>query len=108
MNSNKKNIVDVAAAKVAAGRMLEEWSWWKVAIKEDLKREHLAKYAAAYTICRVFLETFLKARYPAGVPMNVLKDVLAIMSDMEKIEKVSESSMEKLLRDIDQLERDAA
>jgi hypothetical protein len=49
MASNKKDTIDVAAAKVAAGRMLEEWSWWKAAAKEDLKREHLAKYAAAYT-----------------------------------------------------------
>ncbi len=108
MASNKKDTIDVAAAKVAAGRMLEEWSWWKAAAKEDLKREHLAKYAAAYTICRVFLETFLKARYPAGLPSKVLNDVITIMGDMEKIEKVSESSMEKLLRDIDQLEKDAA
>lgn len=109
MGLNKTHMIDVAAAKVAVALMFEEWNWWKMAGQEELKREHLAKYAAAYTICRVFLKTFLHQLYPQNkLPTKIEKNLSQVFQDMEKIENMSESNVEKLLRDIDRLTKEAA
>ncbi len=109
--SSKNHSVEanLAGAKAAARIMLAEWARWKAAQDSSLKTQSIAKYAAAVTSCKVFIENYLKHVYPnQNVPQKILRDVQAIVNDIDLIEKVSEERLQKIFKDIDQLSKDAA
>jgi hypothetical protein len=100
---------NLAAAKAAARQMQAEWIRWKGAKDLTIRDQCLAKYAAAYTSCKVYIENFLKHLYPAQkLPPKITQDIRSIVSDMEPIEKMNEQLLQKVFKDIDQLSRDAA
>lgn len=100
---------NLTAAKIAARKMQAEWVKWKNAKEQETKDQSIAGYAAAYTGCKVYIENFLKHLYPNEiVPAKVAQDVKAIVSDMQAIERMNEQLLQKVFKDIDQLQRDAA
>ncbi|MBS0615124.1 MAG: hypothetical protein JSR58_01055 [Verrucomicrobia bacterium] len=100
---------NLAAAKAAARQMQAEWMHWKKSADEQAKLQCIAKYAAAYTSCVVYIENYLKHLYPTQkVPAKVTQDVRNIVSDMEAIEKMNDTLLQKVFKDIDQLAKDAA
>lgn len=100
---------NLAAAKAAARQMQAEWTRWKGARDENTKTQCLSKYSAAFTSCKVYLENYLKHMYPnEKVPPKVAQDVRSIATDMDRIENMNETMMQKVFRDIDQLAKDAA
>ncbi len=101
---------NIAAAKTAGRQMQAEWVRWKNAKEAHQKRESLAKYAAAYTSCKVYIENYLKHLYPneKNMPNKIKQDIQAIVADMESIERINETLLQKFFRDLDQLNRDAA
>lgn len=101
--------VNLAAAKTAARQMQAEWTRWKGAKDEKMKSQALSKYSAAFTSCKVYLENYLKHMYPnEKVPPKIAQDVRSIAADMDRIENMNETMMQKVFKDIDQLARDAA
>lgn len=110
MGSKNPSIgANLAAAKAAARQMQAEWTRWKGSKDENMKNRCLSKYSAAFTSCKVYLENYLKQLYPHGkIPQKISQDVHRLASDMERIENMSEATMQKVFKDIDQLERDAA
>ncbi|MFS8564417.1 MAG: hypothetical protein LVR00_09010 [Rhabdochlamydiaceae bacterium] len=100
---------NLAGAKAAARKMMAEWARWKSTHDAAEKQECLAKYAAAVTSCKVFIENYLKRLYPNELlPAKVSKDIQNIVSDIEQIESISEKQFQKIFKDIDQLSKDAA
>lgn len=100
---------NLAAAKAAARQMQAEWMRWKKSADPQAKTQCIAKYAAAYTSCKVYIENFLKHLYPTNkVPPKITQDVHNIVLDMEAIEKMDEPRLQKVFKDIDQLAKDAA
>jgi len=101
---------NLAAAKAAARQMQAEWVHWKGAKEEKTKQECLAKYSAAYTSCKVYIENYLKRLFPneKRMPPKVAQDIRSIVGDMETIDRMNEGLLQKIFKDIDQLSRDAA
>lgn len=110
MKSKNPSIeANLAGAKSAARKMMAEWARWKSVQSEKEKQECIAKYAAAVTSCKVFIENYLKKLYPNEItPTKVSKDIQSIISDIDQIEKIGERQFQKIFKDIDQLSRDAA
>lgn len=109
-NKNPSIEANLAAAKTAANQMFAEWTRWRAASDTNIKQECLAKYAAAFTLCKVFIENYLKRLYPneASLPPKLAQDVRQLVTDMESISQVTQAQLQKIQRDIDQLSRDAA
>jgi hypothetical protein len=42
------------------------------------------------------------------MPMKIAQDIRNIVNDMDRIEKVNDKMLQKAIKDIDQLSRDAA
>lgn len=100
---------NLAAAKAAARQMQAEWTRWNKSQDTQAKMQCIAKYAAAYTSCVVYIENYLKHLYPAQkMPPKVAQDVHNIVADMQAIEKMNEALLQKVFKDIDQLAKDAA
>jgi Na+/phosphate symporter len=110
MKSKNPSIeANLAGAKAAARKMMAEWARWKLAHSEKEKQEYIAKYTAAVTSCKVFIENYLKRLYPNEItPAKISKDIRRIISDIDQIEKINERLFQKIFKDIDQLSRDAA
>jgi hypothetical protein len=108
----KQNSVqaNLSAAKLAVEEMTKQWNKWKKAQNEQSKLLCIGAYAAAFTSCKVYIENYLKHKYPneKNLPMQVLDDIRNFVKDMEVIEKVNEKVLQKVLKDIDQLGRHAA
>lgn len=101
--------VNLSAAKTAANQMLAEWTRWNSSNDPNTKQECLVKYAAAFTVCKVFIENYLKKMFPGeNIPTKLAQDVRQLVTDMESIHKVSQAQLQKIHRDIDQLSKDAA
>jgi hypothetical protein len=109
MGKNPSLEANLAAAKAAARQMRTEWAQWRSAKDASSKSDSIAKYAAAYTSCKVYIENYLKHRYPDGkVPPQVWEDIRALVADMEAIEKVNETMLQKVCKDIEQIQTHAA
>ena len=110
MTSKNSSIeANIAGAKSAARQMMAEWARWRSAKDEAAKRKSIARYTAAVTSCKVYIENYLKHLYPnEQMPKNVYQDVRNIVSDIDAIERINETKFQKMFRDIDQLNRDAA
>lgn len=102
--------INLSIAKMAVEFMIKYWANWKKTNKLDDQLECIANYTAAFTICKVYLENFLKHLYPneRSMPLNIARDVRNIVMDMDAIEKVNNKMLKKAIRNIDQLKRDAA
>ncbi len=108
-NKNPSVEVNLSAAKTAANQMLAEWTRWNASQDPKVKHECLAKYTAAFTICKVFIENYLKKLYPGEtLPPKMAQDIRQLVTDMESIYQVSQAQLQKIHRDIDQLSKDAA
>lgn len=90
--------------------MMKSWNHWKNARDERAKFECIASYAAAFTSCKVYIENYLKRLYPneKRIPIKIAQDIRNIVNDMDRIEKVNDNMLQKAIRDIEQLSRDAA
>ncbi len=110
MTHNSSLEANIAAAKTAVHEMMKSWNHWKNARDERAKYDCIAAYAAAFTSCKVYIENYLKRIYPSerNMPMKVAQDIRNIVSDMDRIEKVNDKMLQKAIKDIDQLSRDAA
>jgi len=111
MNRKNQSIeANLAAAKMAGRQMQAEWTRWRAAKDGQTKHDCQAKYAAAYTTCKVYIENYLKHLFPdeKHLPPKIKQDIWNIVSDMESIERMNETLIQKMFRDIDQLGRDAA
>ena len=110
MTHNSSLEANIAAAKTAVNEMMKNWNHWKNARDERAKYECIAAYAAAFTSCKVYIENYLKRLYPSEkkMPMKVAQDIRNIVNDMDRIEKVNDKMLQKAIKDIDQLSRDAA
>jgi hypothetical protein len=110
MTHNSSLEANIAAAKTAVHEMMKSWNYWKNARDERAKYDCIAAYAAAFTSCKVYIENYLKRLYPSerNMPMKVAQDIRNIVSDMDRIEKVNDKMLQKAIKDIDQLSRDAA
>lgn len=110
MSNNPSLEANIALAKSAVFEMMKNWNLWKSAIHNEDKIQYIAAYAAAYTNCKVFIENYLKRLYPneRKMPTKVAQDVRNIVNDMDAIEKANDQKLYKIIRDIDQLSRDAA
>jgi len=110
MTNNSSLEANIAAAKTAVQEMMKNWNHWKNARDERSKFECIAAYAAAFTSCKVYIENYLRRLYPIEkkMPMKVAQDIRDIVSDMDRIEKVNDKMLQKAIRDIEQLSRDAA
>src|SRR5580704_18161941 len=109
MTHNSSLEANIAAAKTAVHEMMKSWNHWKNARDERAKYDCIAAYAAAFTSCKVYIENYLKRIYPSerNMPMKVAQDIRNIVSDMDRIEKVNDKMLQKAIKDIDQLSRDA-
>jgi hypothetical protein len=110
MTTNPSLEANLLAAKSCVKEMMKSWSLWNSASTDDQKEPHIANYAAAFTLCKVYIENYLRHLYPieAKVPQKVARDIKVIVSEMDAIEKVSDRTLKKVIKDIDQLSRDAA
>lgn len=110
MTNNRSLEANIAAAKSAVHEMMKTWNQWKNTRDEQTKLNFIAAYAAAFTSCKVYIENYLKRLYPneQKMPMKVAQDIRNIVSSMDQIEKVNDKMLQKAIRDIDQLSRDAA
>ena len=110
MKSKNPSIeANLAGAKAAARKMMAEWARWKSAHDAQEKQECIAKYTAAVTSCKVFIENYLKQLYPSErTPAKISKDIQSIISDIDQIEKINERDFQKIFKDIDKLSKDAA
>lgn len=110
MKANISLEANLKAAKSAVQEMIKYWGLWKEAKNSEEQIESIAAYAAAYTSCKVFIENYLRQVYPSEkkIPGKVAQDIRSLVSDMDVIEKVSDKTLRKALKDIDQLSRDAA
>jgi hypothetical protein len=110
MTNNPSLEANLLAAKSAVKEMISSWNLWKNAQNEEQKRHSIAIYAAAFTNCKVYIENYLKNLYPieAKMPQKIARDIRIIVSEMDVIEKVSDKILQKVIKDIDQLSRDAA
>jgi hypothetical protein len=109
-NKNSSIEANLAAARTAANQMFAEWTRWNGTTDANVKHECLAKYAAAFTLCKVFIENYLKRLYPneTTLPPKLVQDIRQLVTDMESITRVTQAQLQKIQRDIDQLSRDAA
>jgi hypothetical protein len=110
MTNNSSLEANIAAAKAAVHEMMKSWNHWKNARDERAKFECIGAYAAAFTSCKVYIENYLKRLYPneKKMPIKVAQDIRNIVNDMDRIEKVNDKMLQKIIKDIDQLSRDAA
>lgn len=110
MKHNSSLEANIAAAKSAVQEMMKTWNHWKNARDEQAKFQCIAAYAAAFTSCKVYIENYLKRLYPSEkkMPMKVAQDIRNLVNDMDRIEKVNDKMLQKAIKDIDQLSRDAA
>jgi hypothetical protein len=110
MKHNSSLEANIAAAKAAVHEMMKTWNHWKNAHDERAKLEFIGSYAAAFTSCKVYIENYLKRLYPSEkkMPMKVAQDIRNIVNGMDRIEKVNDKMLQKAIKDIDQLSRDAA
>ncbi|HUD01373.1 MAG TPA: hypothetical protein VMR37_03540 [Rhabdochlamydiaceae bacterium] len=110
MTNNSSLEANIAAAKTAVHEMIKSWNHWKNAHDERAKFECIASYAAAFTSCKVYIENYLKRLYPneKRMPIKIAQDIRNIVNDMDRIEKVNDNMLQKAIRDIEQLSRDAA
>lgn len=110
MTNNSSLEANIAAAKTAVQEMMKNWNQWKNARDERTKFELIAAYAAAFTSCKVYIENYLRRLYPneKKMPIKVAQDIRNIVNDMDRIEKVSDKMLQKAIRDIEQLSKDAA
>ncbi len=110
MTHNSSLEANIAAAKSAVHEMMKSWNHWRNARNEQAKYECIAAYAAAFTSCKVYIENYLKRLYPneKKMPIKIVQDIRNIVQDMDRIEKVNDKMLQKAIKDIDQLSRDAA
>ena len=110
MTHNSSLEANIAAAKAAVHEMMKSWNHWKNARDERAKNECIGTYAAAFTSCKVYIENYLKRLYPneKKMPLKIAEDIRKIVHEMDRIEKVNDQMLKKVLKDIDQLSRDAA
>ncbi|MBS0648046.1 MAG: hypothetical protein JSS10_02335 [Verrucomicrobia bacterium] len=110
MTKNRSLEANIAAAKSAVQEMMKSWNHWKNAHDEQSKYQSIAAYAAAFTSCKVYIENYLKRLYPneKNMPIKIAQDIRNIVNDMDRIEKVNDQILQKAIKDIDQLSRDAA
>ena len=110
MTNNSSLEANIAAAKAAVHEMMKSWNHWKNARDERAKFECIGAYAAAFTSCKVYIENYLKRLYPneRKMPIKIAQDIRNIVNDMDRIEKVNDKMLKKVIKDIDQLSRDAA
>jgi hypothetical protein len=110
MSNNPSLEANLLAAKSAVKEMMKSWNRWKNESNEKQKELHIASYAAAFTSCKVFIENYLRHLYPleSKMPQKVARDIRTIVTEMDAIEKVSDRILQKVIKDIDQLSRDAA
>jgi len=110
MTNNSSLEANIAAAKSAVQEMMRNWNQWKKAPNEQAKLQCIAAYAAAFTNCKVYIENYLKRLYPSEkkMPIKVAQDIRNIVNDMDRIEKINDKMLQKAIKDIDQLSRDAA
>lgn len=110
MSKNRSLEANIAAAKSAVQEMMKSWNHWKNARDEQGKYQSIAAYAAAFTSCKVYIENYLKRLYPneKNMPIKIAQDIRNIVNDMDRIEKVNDQVLQKAIKDIDQLSRDAA
>ncbi len=110
MSTNKYIEANLAAARTAVQEMIKQWKQWNNTQDEQGKLKFIAAYAAAFTNCKVYIENYLKKLYPneQKVPSKVTQDIRNIVNDFDAIEKVDDKRLQKALKDIDQLSRDAA
>jgi hypothetical protein len=110
MQQNRSLEANIAAAKAAVHEMIKQWDFWRNTRDEDKKLSFIGAYAAAFTSCKVYIENYLKRMYPneRKLPPAIAQDIRNIVSDLDAIEKASDSKLQKAIRDIDQLRRDAA
>jgi hypothetical protein len=110
MTNNSSLEANIAAAKAAVHEMMKSWNHWKNARDERVKFECIGAYAAAFTSCKVYIENYLKRLYPneKKMPIKIAQDIRNIVNDMDRIEKVNDKMLQKVIKDIDQLSKDAA
>lgn len=110
MTNNSSLEANIAAAKSAVQEMMRNWNQWKKASNEQAKLQFIAAYAAAFINCKIYIENYLKRLYPSAkkMPMKVAQDIRNIVNDMDRIEKINDKMLQKAIKDIDQLSRDAA
>lgn len=110
MTNNTSLEANLLAAKAAVKEMIKYWNLWKTENNEQEKSECIAAYAAAFTNCKVYIENYLRQIYPIErkMPTKVIQDIRSIVTDMDIIENVNDKMLQKAMKDIDQLSRDAA
>src|SRR3954471_5868196 len=110
MANNTSLEANLLAAKSAVKEMIKYWNLWKSEKDEESQSECIAAYAAAFTNCKVYIENYLRQVYPIErkMPTKVVQDIRSIVGDMDAIEKINDKMLQKAMKDIDQLSRDAA
>lgn len=110
MKKNQSIEANLVAAKAACQQMEQAWREWKRAKDNQVRHQCQAKYSAAYTSCKVYIENYLKKLFPNEhkIPLKIQEDIWKIVQDMEAIDKINEVMIKRIFKDIDQLSRDAA
>jgi len=110
MTHNPSIEANIQAAKTAVQEMIKHWNHWKKTNNQEAQLQFIAAYAAAFTSCKVYIENYLKRLYPneKKMPTRIAQDIRNIVNDMDAIDKVNDKMLNKALKDIEQLRRDAA
>jgi hypothetical protein len=100
---------NLTLAKRAVERMQAAWNRFYTTKEPMKKLDANREYAAAFLSCKVFIENYLKHRYPdENLPNRVRDDIRKLVTDMEAIDKANKELLQRIFKDIDQLGQDAA